>query len=320
VKLQIEAQKSPITDQARARIGIALPILKGILFSLKRDRVSRLGGYEKITIEDLAREYREGAGDCGICFEYAVHEAIKNKDKNIWSIISEVLEDNCKIKGGAHSILFGAEKAGVLDLIDTPSMMINDDTRVLAGTIGQPAKLQKHWDKIRKAMNNVQQRLALPVSINGLWKSDLFLGNPERNRWVGTSLKLNPSDFEEAAGLRIGIYPEKKPGERPSKNRKNNLIMCPLPYNANFMELFYSSFFTVKQFILADAKLPAPVKLPNGSDRIVAQQLEDRRSFTVLDVLEAMEPLGQPDLLDSTAIGNQDNKTSAVAPIPLKTV
>jgi hypothetical protein len=65
VKLQKEVQQVAISDAARARIALALPVLKGVLLALQHDRVARFDGYDKITLADLAREYREGRGDCG---------------------------------------------------------------------------------------------------------------------------------------------------------------------------------------------------------------------------------------------------------------
>ena len=62
MKLQTEKQKAPIADAARARIALALPVLKGVLLALQQDRVARLGGHEKVTLADLGREYREGSG------------------------------------------------------------------------------------------------------------------------------------------------------------------------------------------------------------------------------------------------------------------
>ena len=234
MKLQKELQKSEVSDTARARIALALPVLKGILFALQRDRVARLGGYEKITLADLAREYREGDGDCGICFEYAVHDSLTSKDSRVHSIVSNVLNDFCNIKSGAESILFGAEKSGGLSLIDTSEALLNEHSRVLSGSVGQPAKLRKQWNTIRKALRDAKARDRLPTSIKGLWKADLFLGSSSEGRWVGSTLKLNKSDFVGAAGLRLGIYPETKSGEGPVRDDSNNLILCPLPYDLNF--------------------------------------------------------------------------------------
>lgn len=320
MKLQKELQRADVSDAARARIALALPVLKGILLALQRDRVTRLGGYEKITLSDLAREYREGSGDCGICFEYAVHDSLTAKDERVHSLLSNVLNDFCGIKSGAESILFGAEKSGGLSLIDTSATLVDNDSRVLSGSVGQPAKLKKQWDTITKALRDAKARDRLPSSIKGLWKADLFLGSSSEGRWVGSTLKLNKSDFQGAAGLRLGIYPEIKKGEGPSRDEKNNLILCPLPYDANFMEVFYSAFFAVKQFLLADAKVPKPVHLPNSADRFLAQQFEDRREFPVVEIIEAMYALGQPDLTSESVVGPSSDDAAApldaVAPVP----
>lgn len=323
MRLQKETQTNPVSDAARARIALALPVLKGVLFALQRDRVERLGGYEKITLSDLAREYREGSGDCGICFEYAVHDALRAKDANIYSILSETIESYCGIRTGAESILFGAEKTGGISLIETSADIINNDSRILSGKTGQPAKLKKQWDAIKKSLHDRKARERLPNSIKGLWKADLFLGSSTEGRWVGTTLKLNKADFEGAAGLRVGIYPETRRGERPSVDDSNNLILCPLPYDSSFMEIFYSSFFTIKQFLVADARLPKPVALPNSADRLVAQQLFERRDYSVLELIEAMYPMGQPNLtsestVDEAAQGSEAAPLDAVAPVPAR--
>jgi hypothetical protein len=134
------------------------------------------------------------------------------------------------------------------------------------------------------------------------------------------STKSWPVHFQGAAGLRLGIYPETRKGEGPSRDDTNNLVLCPLPYDVNFMEVFYSSFFAVKQFLLADAKLPKPVALPNSADRFLAQQFEDRREFSVLEIIEYMYPLGQPDLTAESVVGSSSSDPSApldaVAPVP----
>lgn len=321
MKLQTEKQKGPVTDAARARIALALPVLKGVLFALQRARIDRLGGYEKVTLADLGREYREGSGDCGICFEYAVHDSLRSQDALIYALISEVLEGFCGIRGGAQSILFGAEKTGSISLIETPDTLITDESRILSGRIGQPAKLKKNWDRIKQALRDTKARDRLPNSIKGVWKADLFIGSADEGRWVGTTLKLIRQDFEGAPGLRVGIFPETRHGERPSRDEKNNLVLCPLPYNSSFMELFYSAFFIVKQFLIADARTPKPVALPNSADRFVAQELEARREFSVIEILEAMYPMGQPGLTDESIVGAQEEAAplDALAPVPAKT-
>ena len=80
---------------------------------------------------------------------------------------------------------------------------------------------------------------------------------------------------------------------------KRNLIVCPLPHDQSFMEIFYQGWCVVQQVISADAKLPKEVALPRPPERQVAKYLVDRRDFTVVEVLAALLPLSQPELLET---------------------
>lgn len=83
------------------------------------------------------------------------------------------------------------------------------------------------------------------------------------------------------------------------KDDQKNLVVCPLLHDGNFMEVFYAGWIVVQQFIAADAQLPKEVDLPRPPDREIARQLVARRDFPVVDVIEALRPLGQPELLDT---------------------
>ena len=66
----------------------------------------------------LPRLRRPSDGDIGICFEYAVHDALNKQNPMILDRVSNGLA-LCNIPGyGISSILFGAEKAGAVNLID----------------------------------------------------------------------------------------------------------------------------------------------------------------------------------------------------------
>ncbi len=65
------------------------------------------------------------------------------------------------------------------------------------------------------------------------------------------------------------------------------------------MEIFYQGWGIVQQFIRADARCPKEVALPRPPERQVARYLEDRRDFPVVDVLDALIPLSQPELLET---------------------
>jgi hypothetical protein len=85
-------------------------------------------------------------------------------------------------------------------------------------------------------------RVFLPQSISGLWKADLFTGNPDTDKWVGTTLKINRTQLEGGKGLRLGIIPANE-GESDAivKDESKNLVVCPLPYDRSFMQAFYQA-------------------------------------------------------------------------------
>jgi hypothetical protein len=134
LQLRLEFQESPVVDEVSAVTAIVRPILAGILYSLKGQVVKEAGGYDHVKLLMLPRLRRPGDGDIGICFEYAVHEAITQRNP----LISERIQDamtQCNIPGNAvASILFGAEKNGAVNLIQTASELLTDDSRLLYGT------------------------------------------------------------------------------------------------------------------------------------------------------------------------------------------
>ncbi len=248
----------------------------------------------------LPRLYRPGDGDCGICFEYAVHDAMRRSESTILERVDSALT-LCDIPGAnLSSILFGAEKTGSQQLIATAREALTPSSQLMYGTRGRPAHLQRHLNAIAQAFRRPSTRLNLPQSISGIWKADLFLGKPDTDKWVGTTVKINPAQLQPAKGLRVGIVPVKQ-GESDAvvKDESKNLILCPLLHDGSFMEVFYAGWIIVQQFIAADAKLPKEVFLPRPPEREVARQLAARREFPVVDVIEALGPVSQPELLET---------------------
>ena len=83
MQIRQERQLNPVSDEVLALTAVVRPILMGVLYALKDDVVRQAGGRESISLALLARLYRAGDGDCGICFEYAVHEAIIAKTPSL---------------------------------------------------------------------------------------------------------------------------------------------------------------------------------------------------------------------------------------------
>jgi hypothetical protein len=298
LQLRLEFQESPVVDEVSAITAIVRPILSGILYSLKEQVIKEAGGHRDLKLFMLSRLRRPGDGDIGICFEYAVHDAIRQKNPLIMGRIQDAMKQ-CNLFGTeTASILFGAEKTGAVNLIETASELLTDDSVLLYGTKGRPAKLKSHIWAVASAFRRPSARPSLPQSISGLWKADLFTGNPDTDKWIGTTLKINRIQLEGARGLRLGIVPANE-GESDviKKDDQKNLVVCPLPYDRSFMQAFYQAWEVVVQFLSADAKLPKEASLPRPPSRQVARYLEDRRGFSVLDVIDALAPLAQPHLL-----------------------
>jgi len=301
LNVRIESQLNQVADEVSAIIAVIRPILYGLLHALKREVVEEVGGFQEVKLFMLPRLYRPGDGDCGICFEYAVHDAIRRGDAPIVEKVNDSMSRYCRVPGiETSSILFGAEKSGAIQLLETADNLLTDDSRLLTGEQAQPIKLKRYINMLSAAFKKPTTRLALPYSISGLWKADLFLGMRDTDRWVGTTVKINPKHLEGAKGLRIAIIPSQHgKNDRIQVDQSKNLVVCPLPYDGAFMELFYVAWGIVQQFVAADAKVPREVNLPIPSHRMVAKLLEDRRAFPLLDVVESLAPLAQPELLAS---------------------
>jgi hypothetical protein len=89
MRVQEQRQLNPVTDEVLALTAVVRPILTGTLYALKADVVAEAGGYDEVKLKMLPRLYRKGDGDCGICFEYAVHEAISRGDGRVLERISD---------------------------------------------------------------------------------------------------------------------------------------------------------------------------------------------------------------------------------------
>ncbi|MAT92336.1 MAG: hypothetical protein CME59_07025 [Halioglobus sp.] len=298
MKLLIQTQQNPVGSEVLARIAIVRPILIALLTGIKQEVLGELGGLDAMKLFMLPRAYRDGCGDVGFCFEWAVHDAIRRNDPMVMERLTDAAK-LCKLPGADFdSILFGVEKSGKTRIIDTANDVLTDDSRILTGAQAQPPKLKGYMNQLAAAFHRPETRSALPSSINGLWKADLFFGSTDADRWLGTTLKINAKHLEGARGLRVGIVPSTQgASDRIFKDQAKNLIVCPVPYDGSFMELFYTGWRIVQQFIAADAKVPKPVSLPSPADRQVARELEMRRDFPIVDVIAALEAQAQTDLL-----------------------
>lgn len=298
MEIRTEQQLHPVADEVSAITAVVRPILTGIVMSLKVDVVAEVGGREHVKLKMLPRPRRPGDGDTGICFEYAAHDAIRRQEANVVERVNDALY-RCNVPGQeVGSILWGAEKQGTQQLIDTAAALLTEESRLLSGYRGRPVKLRRHLSAAAATFRKRGLDNGLPQSVSGLWRADLFLGSPDDDGWVGATVKINRSDLKGDKGLRIAVVPANEGrSDRIYKDEQRNLVVCPLPYGGAFVETFYKAWEVVTQFLAADAQVPKEVSLSRPPARTVARYLADRREFPVLDVIEALGPLSQPELL-----------------------
>jgi hypothetical protein len=296
--IQKQLQLNFVADEVEALVAVVRPILTGLLWGLKGDVAAQEGGPEQVKLRMLSRLHRPGDGDVGICFEYAVHDAVRRSEPMVVERITDALA-LCKVGGDRlDSILFAAEKAGSEQFIDTAKSLVTPESRLMPGRKGRPVHLQKHIEGISQAFRRPKARLALPNSISGTWKTDLFLGTVDTEKWVATTVKSNPRLLEGARGLRVGVVPASaSETDAPYKDDKRNLVICPLLHDGDFMQIFYEGWQIVKAFFAADAEMPSEVALHRPPQREVARMLFDRRDYPVVDVVEALNAFAQPELL-----------------------
>lgn len=300
VRVLKHKQTSPPTDEVRALMALVAPILTSLLDHAKGRHVSNAGGRDKIPLDLFVRLHREGHGDCGVCFEYAVHDAIVRGDALVLDRVESALK-LCKIPGETpRSLLFGLEKSGSLQIIDAARKALTDESQLQHGRQGRPIKLKRHLSGLALAFRNAAERERLPYSISGLWKADQFFGT-ERDQWVGTTVKLNANELAAEPGLRVGIYPSRQgQSDAVRKDAGRNLILCPIGYDNDFMELFYDAWVIVRAFMQADAEMPSEAVIPKGYQRYVARFLYDRRKSSVVEVIDALQQLGQSNLIQAS--------------------
>ncbi len=189
MEIRNEIQLNPVADRVLALTAVVRPILRGVLYGLREEMAQELGGRENVKLFALAETRNRGDGDTGVSFEYAIHDAIDRRDGDVLQRVADALA-LCNIKGDdPTSILFGAEKAGAQQLIETTEDRLTDDSLLLYGTRGHPVKLKRHISGVAQAFRKAKARESLPTSIDGLWKADLFLGDAS-DRWVGGTVKI----------------------------------------------------------------------------------------------------------------------------------
>lgn len=286
------------SHQEKILLAMIRPILFGLLVHLKHEVVKDYGTINDILLRQLARAHRYGFGDCGICFEYAVHSAIRNNNPLVLERIQDALS-LCGIKGNrTTSILLGFEKDGILQISNKLINNLTPDSKLIINLQGESIKIKEHIDAMINSFRKQSLRGSLPTVIRGIWQADLFIGNTDSDMWVAASVKINRMLLKHSRGLCLGIIPASWNNE-PTCSSKDGMVVCPLLYNKSFMEYFYSSWQIVIKFLQSDAHLPKERELHHPVERKVAKYLESMRESPVLELVDNdLRQLAHPTLIE----------------------
>lgn len=328
MQIREERQASPVEDPVGALVAVTRPILVSILASIGGQYMTEYEDRGTMPLRMLGRLRKQGDGDTGIAFEYAIHDAVRAGNAAVKERVAEAL-NQCRItRGDPASILFAIEKQGSQQLIDTEMSLVTDESRWLSGTRGQPPKLKNYMSQLAAAFRRPTTRPNLPQSIRGLWKADLFLGSAIPDHWVGTTVKYNPAHLEAAPGLRIAIVPTQSGrGDSVRLDQSRNLVLCPIPHDASFMQTFHEGWRIVQALCETDFVMPRDVDLPIPIHREAARVFAERRDFPIGDVIEATEKFSQPHLLETKTenvsaapfqAGSEPGTRTIVGPFPLE--
>src|SRR5215472_3670772 len=202
-----DRQKNPVADEVSALVAVTGPIIAGVLRSVSGEVTSAFGDRGQLPLKMLGRLREEGDGDCGIAFEYAMHNAVVSREPPVAERVADALS-KCGVSGSdPASILFAIEKSGAQELISTEPGLVMENSPVLLSEGRRPVGLREHLAAIGAAFRLPGALLNLAQSIRGLWKSELFLGSADDDQWVSAGVHMNPSPLRPAKALHIAIIP-----------------------------------------------------------------------------------------------------------------
>ena len=293
-------QEGPVADPVEALIAVTRPIFAAVLAGVSNETLTTWGHDRlQVKLAGLADVRTNSDGETGVSFEYAVHSAVLDRNPIVLERISDALK-KCNITAAEPaSILFAVEKKRQAQLLATKRELITPKSDVLSGRAGRPVRLSRRLKDLEAAFNRtVTARTGLPQSISGLWKADLFLGDPSPDKWVGTTVKTNPRHLEGVPGLRVAVIPaQADSSDRIYRDDKRNLIVCPMPYDGSFMQIFYEGRRVVQALLASKFKEPKAGVLTANAERQVARLWIARKDLTVGDAIDAMATFQQQGLL-----------------------
>lgn len=201
MEVREERQQNPVADYVSALIAVTRPIVVGVMQSISRDRLEATSHDREILPLKLLGPLRnQGDGDCGIAFEYAVHDAVMTGEPNVMTRVADSLRKYKITRGDPASILFAIEKAGSQQLVSTRLDLITNDSSVLSGYRGRPIKLKKQLKPVGSSVSSPEHTTQLatehPRTVEGGSLPRFYgarpLGHIREDQSVATGRRARP--------------------------------------------------------------------------------------------------------------------------------
>lgn len=296
-------QRAPITEYGRALYAVARSIVRAMLDQLGSEDLCDINAdRDFVTLRQLAKLARIDLdkGLRGDGFEWAVHEAIVGREPLVANPVSEVLRKASRhVDGSAPtSLLFGHERSRHLGFLEAVIESAPEEAVLLPDGRGHPYDFGA-WVVIATGGKAAERMLA--ERIKHVWKTDLFLSDSGRLRYLAATVKSNHKQLEVGRGLRIGIVPEAS-DLPPGIHRRENLWVVALPDPTGFMGMFNDAYRAVGRAICTLGKHTPPsyYTKPSATAERVQIQLEKFGTAKVIDVVDALNDAAQQDLVTSS--------------------
>jgi hypothetical protein len=311
-----DRQKNPVADEVSALVAVTGPIIAGVLRSVSAEVSNTFGERDQLPLKMLGRLRKEADGDCGIAFEYAVHDAVNSRDPIVVERVADALNKCGIMPRFPASILFAMEKSGAQELISTEPGLVTDSSPVLLGEGGHPVSLRDSLSAIGAAFRLPSALLNVAQSIRGLWKTELFFGSADLDRWVSASLIISQALLAGSKEPRIVVIPSMAGrSDAVRRDEQKNIVICPIPRDGSFMRIFYDGWKIVQALCAMNFEIPVSDDIPNPLHREVARIYAERREFPIMEVVEATRKFAQPELLTTSTetVSNVQFETTAVS-------
>lgn len=314
-----DRQKNPVADEVSALVAVTGPIIAGVLRSVPAEVSDTFGERDRLPLKMLGHLRKVAEGDCGVTFEYALHDAVISREPVFVERVADALNKCGIARGDPASILFAIEKSGAQELISTEPSLVTDNSPVLLGEGGHPVSLRESLSEIGAAFRLPGALLNLTHSIRGLWKAELFLGSPDLNQWVRASVNMSNTRERWLAtekGPRIVIIPSTAGySDAVTLDEQENVVICPVPHDGSFLRIFREGWKIVQTLCARNFEMPTISDTPNPLHREVARIFAERREFPIMEVVEATRKFGQPELLTTSTqiVSNVPFGTTAVS-------